>query len=123
MVDDVGFVMGTYLKGGVIIALMYDMMYMISTVITIYAIKKIYDIILKLQVDQSSLGINKKMIAIHILMLVFITILSISQSLVIVFFSDNQYLGTSVYIWCDIFLQSTICYICWTLGCSAEVSR
>lgn len=123
MVDDVGFVVGKSEHGYVVIAFMYDTMYLVSTVITIYAIVQIYRLIVRLKITQSAIGVNKTMIGVHMLMLSLITIIAISQSLFALFLTNNKYLGTSIYIWCDLMLQCTICYICWTLGCSAEVAR
>ena len=121
--DDVGLSKGVIRNGFGATSVLYDFMYLLSTIIAVYAIYRLYKTIVELQQTQSNIGVNQKSILTHVCMLILTSFLALTQTLVLALLPGDKYLGTSLYIWGDMLLQCTICYICWTLGCSPALMR
>lgn len=77
ILDDVGFKNGKERHGFSTISVFYDLMYLVSTIITLCSIHRVYKTIQKMQRTSSSLGINTRAMSLHVLLLILTSCLAL----------------------------------------------
>ena len=97
-----------------------------STIITLVSLYKLYYFFKRLHSSQVNLGINKKSLVLHVVLLCMTSILSVTSSSFTIFFNTNL----SLYAYGPLLffesvigasLQILICYISKTLGASTKL--
>ena len=106
-------------------------MNLISTIVTLISLYKLYYLVKKLHSSQRNLGLNKKALALHVFLLSMTSILSVLTSVDLgKLLTDRKFnnqplytlfkyaYGPTFFFEClaGAFLQIIICYICQTLG-------
>lgn len=77
-IDDAGVANGIIRHGFGVTSVLYDLIYLLSTVITVIAIFSLYKTIVKLKQFEDSISVNNQAIAVHVGMLVLTSILALT---------------------------------------------
>lgn len=101
---------------------LYDILYLCSSVITLISIYKVYKMI-KLLSHSNRLGVNKCVMALHVILLILATLFAIVSSLIGLIRPKAKYFATAFFVWADMILQIIICYVCGTIGSSVQLRQ